>query len=504
MARNGARCAFPYIDILDAASFEKVREGVLTVLKNTGVTVKSPKMRAVLKDYGCNVDDAMERVRFDPSVVERALEATPKGFEITAREEKNRVRLQPGRTTQFINACGTMIFDHRTGDARMPTRKEFYDYMRLQDALPNLDFQNCFPFFGFDKVPECMKLLEYVAAKYRVSTKAQIEGTVFDNYRFSTEMARAMGIDLCQIVNSAAPLTYFTETADQIFNYCEAELPFHFAAGPTRGLTSPITAAGSVISNNAECMAGLIMAQAVRPGSRVWMNSMIMTPNMATGKPAFGDIGNSYTDMLFNQYWRSCGVPCWSNAASWTSSKVIDYQAGFEQSLALLSQALSGSTVISYQGGLFAELYASPLKAVIDDDVVGMTKRLMEGVNADEEEGLLVDSIQEIGPIPGSFMDTDETLENWRAECYVPTVSSRSGVDEWKAKGRQNVIEIAEGRMEKLLSEHRVPALEASKEQALEDILNDARNYYHKKGMISEEDWKLYQEDIHSDNYPFA
>ena len=52
--------------------------------------------------------------------------------------------------------------------------------MRLLDALPNLDFQNCFPFFGFEKVPECMKLLESVAAKYRVSTKAQIEGTVFD------------------------------------------------------------------------------------------------------------------------------------------------------------------------------------------------------------------------------------------------------------------------------------------------------------------------------------
>ena len=332
---------------------------------------------------------------------------------------------------------------------------------------------------------------------------AQIEGTVFDNYRFTTEMAKAVGTDLCQIVNSAAPLTYFTETAEQIFNYTEAGLPFHFAAGPTRGLTSPMGAAGSVISNNAECMAGLVMAQAVKPGSRVWMNSMIMTPNMATGKPAFGDVGNSYTDMAFNQYWRNYGIPCWSNAASWTSSKVIDYQAGFEQSLALLSQALSGSTVISYQGGLYAELYASPLKAVIDDDVVGMTKRLMKGIDA-SAEGLSLELIHEIGPIPGSFMDSDETLENWREECYVPTVSSRQSYEEWSVTGRRNIVEIAGDRMRTLLENHQAPALSAEKEQALEDILNDARDYYRRSGEISEEEWKVYQEDIHSPNYPFA
>lgn len=503
MAREGAGCGFPYVDILDKESFRKVCEGVSQVLEKTGVTVQSEKMRKALKDYGCQTDEALERVYFGREVVERALGTSPQGFEIRAREEKNHVHLKPGKTTQFINACGTSLFHADTQEAALPTRKEFYDYIRLLDALPNLDFQNCFPFFGFQKVPECMKLLESVAAKYRVSTKAQIEGTVFDNYRFTTEMAKAVGADLCQIVNSAAPLTYFTETAEQIFHYTEAGLPFHFAAGPTRGLTSPMGAAGAVVSNNAECLAGLVMAQAVRPGSRVWMNSMIMTPNMATGKPAFGDIGNSYTDMAFNQYWRHYRIPCWSNAASWTSAKTMDYQAGFEQSLALLSQALSGSTVISYQGGLYAELYASPLKAVIDDDVVGMTKRLMRGIDT-SAEGLSLELIHETGPIPGSFMESDETLENWREECYVPTVSSRQSYEDWLRTGRKNVVELAGDRMKKLLETHTAPRLDAGKEQALEDILKDAREYYRRTGRISGEEWNIYQEDLHSPDYPFA
>lgn len=503
MAREGTKSAFPYVDILDQESFSRLREGVLAVLKEVGVTVKDQKMRRCLKDYGCTIDDSMERVYFGRAVLEQAFADTPDGFTINARDEQNKVLLQPGQTTQFINACGTKLYHADSGEVKVPTRKEFYDYMRLLDALPNVDFQNCFPFFGFDKVPECMKLLESVAAKYRVSTKAQIEGTVFDNYRFSTEMAKAVGTDLCQIVNSAAPLTYYEETADQIFNYAAADLPFHFAAGPTRGLTSPMGAAGSVISNNAETLAGIVMAQAVKPGSRVWVNSMIMTPDMSCGTPAFGDIGNSYTDMAFNQYWRHYKIPCWSNAASWTSSKVIDYQAGYEQSMALMTQVFSGATVISYQGGMNAELYASPVKAVIDDDIVGMTKRLLKGIDS-SAEAMSIELIKEVGPIPGSFMDTDETLDSWMDECYLPTVATRESYKHWNRSGQKNIVERAIAKTEELLAAHPIPKLPPEKEQALEDILNDARNYYRKKGMVKDEEWQVYQESLRSDEYPFA
>jgi trimethylamine--corrinoid protein Co-methyltransferase len=152
---------------------------------------------------------------------------------------------------------------------------------------------------------------------------------------------------------------------------------------------------------------------------------------------------------------------------------------------------------------MYAELYASPLKAVIDDDVVGMVKRLMRGIDT-SEEGLSLELIQETGPIPGSFMDSDETLLGWREECYIPTVSSRTGYEEWKNGGKKDVIQNAGERTEKLLKEQKVQTLPADQEQALEDILNDARQYYYKTGKITEEEWKAYQEDIHSPNYPFA
>jgi hypothetical protein len=46
--------------------------------------------------------------------------------------------------------------------------------------------------------------------------------------------------------------------------------------------------------------------------------------------------------------------------------------------------------------------------------------------------------------------------------------------------------------------------LTESQEKELEYILNDARNHYRKNGMISDAEWNLYQEDLHSPNYPYA
>ena len=69
-------------------------------------------MRKILKDYGCRVDDALERVYFDREVVLRALEAAPKGFEIRAREEKNHVFLQPGKDNAVYQRLWNQHLSH--------------------------------------------------------------------------------------------------------------------------------------------------------------------------------------------------------------------------------------------------------------------------------------------------------------------------------------------------------------------------------------------------------
>ena len=172
-------------------------------------------------------------------------------------------------------------------------------------------------------------------------------------------------------------------------------------------------------------------------------------------------------------------------------------------SIPAVLMALSGATAISFQGGLTAELSTHPVKAIMDNDIAGMIKRYLEGIEISEET-LAVDLINEIGPMPGSFLDTDHTLEWWRKECYIPAVAVRESHETWENGGKKTALHVAREKYESIIKNYKPTMLEQAVEDQIEIILQDARNYYRKKGMISDEEWRIYEKDLNSPNYPFA
>ena len=70
--------------------------------------------------------------------------------------------------------------------------------------------------------------------------------------------------------------------------------------------------------------------------------------------------------------------------------------------------------------------------------------------------------------------------------------------------GSKKAIDHAREKMEEIISTHKTEMVSPQQEQAIEDILKDARDHYRKQGLISDADWKVYQEDLASPNYPYA
>ena len=55
---------------------------------------------------------------------------------------------------------------------------------------------------------------------------------------------------------------------------------------------------------------GIVLVQAVRPGTKVIVNSFDLPQNMRSGAPAFGAIGISLFQAAWNQIWRRLyGIP---------------------------------------------------------------------------------------------------------------------------------------------------------------------------------------------------
>ena len=495
---------FRPLEILTEGQLEAIHSGTLRVLKETGVTFHDERALTLFAENGCDVDFESKRVRIPEWIVEDCLAKCPSTFRVKARDSNNDLVVSSGTVTYFKPAAEGTTLDLDTWEPREPTRKEFYDYIKVLDALPNVHMNCAFPYFGFGKVPQCMRLVESNAAKIRNSTKVQYEGSaVVGNNRWNIEMAKATGQDLLNLVNPAPPLTYFENTISDIYRYTEENVPFHFASGPVAGATGPATIAGVLITNNAESLAGIVLAQLIRPGARVWVMNMTFVQNMRTGSPAFGAIENSLNQVMFSQMWRKYKLPNFSGATGWTNSKTIDFQAGYEKAMAALISALSGSSAVSLHGGLTGELTAHPIQAILDDDIAGMIGRFLRGVDVNDET-LAIDVIGAVGPVPGHFLSTAHTREWWKKEQFIPKIDERLTFPEWKNLGKKKVIDHAKERMEEILDKHKITPLTPEQDQAVEEILKDARKYYRNKGMISDEEWTLYQEDLNSSDYPYG
>jgi len=503
MPRTGFKRNFKAHDILTEQQVEMLHQATLRVLGETGVAMHDDRALKVMAEGGCKVDFDSKRVCIPESLVMDSLSKCPNQWTVKARDSENDLVVGGGDNTIICPSIGMTTLDLDTWIPRDATRKEYYDYIKIMDWLPHGCCQVAFPYFGFEKVPQALRLVEGHAAKVRMSTKAQMEGSILDNDIWNIEICKATGQEMMHLCNPAAPLTFYDGTISQVFRYTEADMPFHFASGPVSGATAPATLAGAVVINNADCIAGMVLTQLIKPGHRVWAGSMIMVQNMATGSPAFGSINNAMIESIFNQMWRKYEIPNWCSSMAWTSSKAIDYQAAYEAAMSAITCAMSGASAILVQGGLTGELTAHPVKAILDDDIAGMVKRYLEGVEVSEET-LATSLINEVGPIPGHFLSTAHTRKWWKKEQFVPLVADRLTFPDWAEKGAKKAIDHALEKMEAILAEHKVEPLTSQQEQAVEDILKDARKHYRDSGFISDDEWNLYQKDLASPNYPFA
>jgi trimethylamine--corrinoid protein Co-methyltransferase len=440
----------------------------------------------LLERDGCKVDYHEMRVRIPPALVEESLRKCPSSFHAQARDDKNSLMLG-GNSLYFAPAPGQQTVDLDSWEPRAPTRKECYHGVTVLDALPTLHFFTTYtPYYGFEDVPPCMAMPESLAARIRNSTKFAVAGHANDSEVFAIEMAQAVGIE---IMGTSA------------FRLAEAGLPVRIVGAPVMGGSAPATIAGGIVSSNVEVMAGLVLIQLIRPGTRVMVVDFAMPMDMSAGGPAFGSIGVCLHIAAFNQVFRKYGVPTY-NADGYPNSKRPDYQCGYEKAFRALVTGLSGGSARPLHGGVYGELSHHPVQAVLDDDLAGMVGRFMEGVTVSNET-LAIDLIEEVGPIPGHFLNKAHTRKWWKLEQLVPRAADRLTYPEWMKGGKKSCLDYARERMEEILATHKPTPLTPSQEEDVERILEEARKYYREKGLISADEMATYRESMKSANYPY-
>ena len=89
-------------------------------------------------------------------------------------------------------------------------------------------------------------------------------------------------------------------------------------------------------------------------------------------------------------------------------------------------------------------------KFVIDNEILGMVMRAVEGIKVNDET-LAFDLINQVGP-GGNFITAKHTRQFMRSEHYQPSLSDRDSREEWEAKGARTTLTRASEKVKELIA----------------------------------------------------
>ncbi|MBI4790752.1 MAG: trimethylamine methyltransferase family protein [Chloroflexi bacterium] len=476
MPRKGFTRRFKPLDLASQEHILEICKATRHVLENTGVRFESQWAIEFLEKHGCKVDQENLRVRFPDTLVEECLRSAPCCFTVRARNPENDLALG-GETLYFSHSSGMKTIDLATFEPREPTQSEYADCIRVLDALPTIDHLGCYPYFGYQGVCPAMAIPEGVALGMRYSSKHQAACCSNDCEIFTIPMAQATDQELTGTITSSSPLVWSESAVNAARRMVEAGFPITTVDGCVLGGSGPATIAGSVVVSNAEHLAMIVLVQLLNPGHRICIGHFALAMNMASGSPAFGQITSSLSNAVFNQVWRHYGLPVNDGSPGYVTAKTMDYQAGYEKATGAMAAALSGAHTILLHLGISSEITAHPVQAILDDDIAEMVGRFVEGEPVDAET-IALDLIEQVGPIPGHYLNKAHTRKWWRKEQYVPRVGDKLTYPEWLAKGKPSALDYARERLEEILAKPSVPPLTPTQEADVARILGEAREYY--------------------------
>ena len=247
---------------------------------------------------------------------------------------------------------------------------------------------------------------------------------------------------------------------------------------PQGGTTGPAPLAGQIMLNVAETLAGITLAQQVKPHTPIMWGNVGSISDMRSGLFASGAVELGLINAAMNQMAKFYRLPTYSTGGM-SDSKISDAQSGVEKALQISIVALAGGNYIHDAAGLLEScLLTSYEQYVIDNEMLGMVARILEGIRVTPET-LSFEAIKQVGPRK-NFMGLRHTLNHIRTEHYLPRLFDRSTYETWETRGAKDIREVAREKAREILATHVPAPLPKEVQEALERIIKEAEGTYGK------------------------
>ena len=268
------------------------------------------------------------------------------------------------------------------------------------------------------------------------------------------------------VVHVVPPLRFADEGLEIMERAIERGMIIQTCSAGQAGATSPPSLAGSLAQGLAEILAGVVMADAIKPGHPCIHAFMPFVSDLRSGAMTGGSGEAAVTSAAAAQLLGDLGLPH-AVSAGITESKLADNQAGYAKGYTVSLAAHAGADMVQLSVGMLGSIMvASPEALVIDDDMCAAILRSVRGVEV-EPAYLDLDVIESVVTGDGHYLGHEQTLALMRSEYVYPEIGDRASVEEWVAAGEPSVWERAQRRVESILAAGPAGHLSAERDAAV-------------------------------------
>ncbi|MEM6679627.1 MAG: trimethylamine methyltransferase family protein [Pseudomonadota bacterium] len=439
----------------------RIHSAALDALEVIGIRRAPPSTVEILTGAGATLGDD-GRVRFPRALVEDMLAVAAKSVTLCGRDPAHDLLLEGDRVHYGTAGAAVSMVDPHTNTYRDSTTQDLYDAARLVQALDNLHFfQRCMvcrdqtddqaldlatvyasaagttkhvglSFVGPETLPACIEMIHMIAGGE----------AAFRERPFCSNSN-------CFVV---PPLT-FAEESCKVLEICvRAGMPVLLLSAGQAGATAPAPIASTIVQAVAECLAGLVLVNAIQPGAPAIFGTWPFVSDLRTGAMSGGSGEQALLTAACAQMHRFYGLPGGA-AAGIADSKLPDMQAGWEMAISNTMAGLSGLNMVYEAAGMHASLLGFCFESlVLGNDMLGQVLRCVRGIEVtDEAVSIEVMKAVCLDNGPGHYLGSAQTLALMQTEYVYPEIADRSSPKEWVERGRPDLLANATARKEAIL-----------------------------------------------------
>ncbi|MGB3221334.1 MAG: trimethylamine methyltransferase family protein [Desulforhopalus sp.] len=465
---------------LESTQIDTIHQACMQILGNTGIIFKDAEALEIFKNHGFKVEG--QTVFISEKQVLEALKTVPSEFTLLSRNPEKSIKIGGENFALGPGWAAPYIIDS-DGTRRSGTLTDFTNFCKLVQTSPCLDLtagSMAIP----AELPPGLAATEMLASSFILCDKPLVANPCCkENGRELAEIANIVwGQDVTSLehpvsivsVNPLSPLSYSDDTIGGLIEFAKQGQALLISSMVLAGISGPITVAGSAVLELTECLAGIVLAQLINPGTPCVIGGTSCAADLRTGGVNLGNPAFLQLMSISSQMASHYNLPC-RYGGGLTDSFSNNLQAGVESALAIGTSLISGIHFMHQACGILGAYSAISFeKFVIDEEIGAMIKYAIKPLEI-SETSIALELIERVGS-GGSYLMQPETAKACRTAFFPTKLTTRGTYESWKEKKMDDISLRASKLVQQRLENYVQPDIDPTIEKDLRTYVQSKTN----------------------------